>query len=149
MDSTASKSESCTRIDEADDGPNSDQVQGCKRTLHVSSDLLSACGRDHAMAPSRFRGHRWINPTTQEECCPHMDESLASMPSGRPWRRAGSPSGPQPHLSTSLWHVWVQPRASASTGHPRTTTAGIESSQVWRPFALIGIAIGRARRNIL
>jgi hypothetical protein len=35
--------------------------------------------------------------------------------------------------------------AYASTGHPRTTTAGIESSQDWRPFDLIGIAIGRAQ----
>jgi hypothetical protein len=35
--------------------------------------------------------------------------------------------------------------ASASTGHPRTTTAGIESSQDSRPFDLIGIAIDRAQ----
>jgi hypothetical protein len=37
--------------------------------------------------------------------------------------------------------------AYASTGHPRTTTAGIESSQDWRPFALISIAIGLAQAH--
>ena len=82
------------------DGPNSDQVQGCKRTRHVSSALLSAWGKDHALAPRRPSGHRWNNPTTQEACCPHLDESLVQHPvresvakAGLTKRATATPSG--------------------------------------------------------
>lgn len=58
MDSSALNSEPLNMIDEADDGRDSDQIQGCKRTRHVSPALLGMCGTGHALAPSRFRRHR-------------------------------------------------------------------------------------------
>jgi hypothetical protein len=106
-------------ITEADDGRNSDQIQGCTRTLHVSSAVVTEYGNDPALAPSRFRGHRWINPTTQEECGHHLDEVLVQEPSGRPWERPSSPSEPQATPSGIFCHAWVQSRAARGCEPPQ------------------------------
>jgi hypothetical protein len=39
---------------------------------------------DNALAPSRFRGHRCMDPATQEESRHYLEESWRITPSGRP-----------------------------------------------------------------
>ena len=116
------QSESCTRIDEAHDGPNSDQVQGGKRTPHVSSVFLSACGKDPVLVPSRFADTDGLIPRDAKNVAITWTNHWCSTPSGKPCEARAHQAGYMPHLPASLCHLWAQPRASGRFQWARDVT---------------------------